>query len=164
MILAVDPGCLESAYVLMEFKDMKPVEFGKVDNSLLLGKIIYEFNFTDLAIEMVDSYGMAVGKEVFETVFWIGRFWEAASRSANCRNLTKIYRKDEKLNLCGSMQAKDSNVRQALIDRFAQHDFKNGKGKKDNPDWFFGFKADIWQAYAIGVTYCDMHNGKNNIP
>ena len=54
------------------------------------------------------------------------------------------------MNLCKTMKAKDSNIRQALIDRFGEVGTKNKQG------WFYGFKKDIWSAYAIGITYVDL--------
>lgn len=160
MILAIDPGCTESAYVILD-EQLKPVKFGKIDNDCMEAAIKYEFDWNKIrhfAIEMVASYGMAVGKEVFDTVFWIGRFWEAAGCNADYPIAKRlIYRKDEKMNLCHSMNAKDGNIIQALIDRFAYGVPNKGKGTKKNPGWFYGFKNDIWQAYAIGVTYYDLY-------
>lgn len=150
--MAIDPGNIESAYVLMD-DNLKPIEFGKVNNIEMLVRCIdYSKKDVELAIEMVASYGMPVGAEVFETVFWIGRLWQAFEGAR-----VKIYRKDEKMNLCGTMKAKDSNIIQALKDRFGD------KGTKKNPGWFYGFSKDIWQAYAVGVTYHDMYlKGCNN--
>lgn len=61
--------------------------------------------------------GMTVGQEVFDTCVWIGRFWEIALRSGGYEP-KRIYRREEKLNLCGCLSAKDKNIRQALIDRY----------------------------------------------
>lgn len=160
MILAIDPGPIESAYVILD-ENLKPVEFGKENNHEFIQRI-HDMRvrgwgeITDIVIEMVACYGMPVGKDVFETCIWIGRIAQEIYLSEKMPSLKYIYRKDEKLNLCGDSRAKDANIRQALINRFAKHDFKNGKGTKQNPDWFYGFKDDIWQAYAVGVTYYDL--------
>jgi hypothetical protein len=146
-VLAIDPGNVESAYVVMN-EDYKPVEFGKVENSTLHTIVKYHDDYDRLVIEMVASYGMAVGKEVFETVFWIGRFFEAGIM-LTFPMPTRVFRQEVKLNLCRDSRAKDSNIIQALKDRFGE------KGTKKAPGWFYGFKADCWQAYALGVTYLD---------
>lgn len=146
-MLAIDPGNKYSAYVLMD--DYHVVECAKVENAEML-RIIRDIKPKLTVIEMIASYGMAVGKEVFDTCVWIGRFIEAAGDTG------LVYRKDVKMNLCGSMRAKDANIRRALIDRFATHDFNRGTGTKKNKDWFYGFAGDIWAAYAVGVTYLDL--------
>lgn len=144
MILAIDPGNIQSAYCIIDEETYKPVEFGKVDNKELLELIPYR-DYSKAVIEMVACYGMPVGKEVFDTCVWIGKFLNEINREEE--NL--IYRKDVKINLCNSMKAKDSNIRQALIDRFGE------VGTKANKGFFYGFKSDIWSAYAVGITYLD---------
>ena len=62
------------------------------------------------------------------------------------------------MNLCHKSTAKDSNITQALVDRFAPNTRNKGKGVKAEPGFFYGFKKDIWQAYALGVTYLDEKN------
>lgn len=164
MIIAIDPGSEESGYVILD-EDLRPQEFGKITNDELLGVIgavdannqTYSKGEVHMAIEMVACYGMPVGKEVFDTCVWIGRFWEAAWSMKK----TKIYRKDEKINLCQSMKANDANITQALVDRFATGQKNHGKGTKKDPSYFFGFKKDIWQAYAVGVTYHDLYIKKD---
>lgn len=151
MILAIDPGNIESAYCVIDKKTYKPIEFGKLDNDRLIDKINSFENIDRLVIEMVASYGMPVGKEVFDTCVWIGRFVEEFINYVKPQ-YTYIYRKEVKMNLCNSMRAKDSNIRQALIDRFGV------VGTKKNQGWFYGFKADIWSAYAVGITYLDKEN------
>jgi hypothetical protein len=160
LILAIDPGTFESAYVIMG-EDLKPIEFDKVENNELL-KLIQNIEYkpyttNHFAIEMVAHYGTAMpaGKEIFDTCVWIGRFWQKALD--RIPKLKRIYRKEVTMNLCHSVRAKDSNVIQALIDRFAYGVPNRGKGYKKNPGWFFGFKGDIWQSYAVGVTYYDTY-------
>jgi len=160
MILAVDPGNVESAYCVIDKTNYKPIEFGKIENEKFrkkMAKDLKMYPIDNFAIEMIASYGMPVGKEVFETCVWIGRFME----TFKCKSTYYIYRKEEKINLCGSMKAKDSNIRQALIDRFARFDFKNGKGTKSNQDFFYGFSKDVWSAYAVGITWLDKQKELN---
>ena len=162
-IFALDPGNVESGYAVITMPEFSLLEFGKEENATLLQRIGRLKDAVDVSvIEMVACYGMPVGKDVFETCVWIGRF---AQMLDGC-DLDYVYRKDEKIHLCGSMKAKDANIRQALINRYARHDFKNGKGTKKNPDVFYGVAKDAWSAIAVGVTYFDMgkekKDGRNN--
>ena len=135
-IFAIDPGNEYSAYCIIDSETLKPLEFEKVSNDVLYDLIRdRQFDGTDQSvIEMIASYGMAVGKEVFETIFWIGRFYEVLEQKCVIPP-QRLYRVEEKLHICHDSRAKDTNIRQALIDRFAQHDLKNGKGTKKDPDY-----------------------------
>ena len=147
-IFSIDPGNEQSAYVILD-ENLKPLQFGKINNDELLEilRIWKPLPIDHFVIEMVGYMGMSVGKTIFETVFWIGRFWEACL----CKNKTKIYRREVKINLCGSMKAKDANIRQALIDRFGKVGTIKDKG------WFFGVSKDVWSAVSVGTTYYDLY-------
>lgn len=134
-----------------------PFRFGKISNEELL-VIVKKEDYGKMVYEAFASYGMAIGQSTIKSIEWNGRFIQCAlDREIP---VFPIFRKDEKINICGTMKAKDANIRQALIDRFAKHDFKNGKGTKNEPDWFFGFRADSWSAFAIGTTYLDLYKGE----
>lgn len=152
--LAVDPGNRESAYCVVD-DGRTPIFFDKVPNTQLLGEIRDLMLGVDrAAIEMVASYGMAVGADVFETCVWIGRYIERADGE-----LEPVFRRDVKLHHCGSARAKDANIAQALVDRFAPGEPNRGKGTKREPGWFYGFHSDIWQSYALAVYLADRSEG-----
>lgn len=162
MIIAIDPGNIESAFVMVDEKTYRLIHFGKYKNERMRNIWQdYVLETCETIIEMVASYGMPVGKEVFDTCVWIGRFTECAARYGS--TVAYIPRLDEKMHLCHDSRASDANIRRALIDRFAKHDLKNGKGTKKNPDYFYGFSRDIWAAFAVAVTYIDrMKEEKDN--
>lgn len=152
-VIAIDPGTTKSAICVMDSETLRPLDSRIIDNEGMQRYIRCIRRGDDMigAIERFQSYGMPVGREVFDAAIWAGRFCE------NLKDLTGrepelIYRSEEKLHICHSSRAKDANIRRALIDRFADHDFRSGRGTIKNPDWFYGFKADMWAAYAVGLT------------
>jgi hypothetical protein len=159
-LFCIDPGTIVSGVVVIDTltKELSSV-YSEIDNEELLKKIPFTYSQVcdHLAIEMVASYGMPVGREVFETVVWIGRFMQAFDPQAD--RVTKIYRKDVKIALCGSYKAKDSNIRQALIDRYPADG--GGRtpqvGTKNEPGPLSGVAKHAWSALAVGHTWLEQY-------
>lgn len=163
-VFAIDPGNVESAYCVVDMESLRPLQFDKVPNENLKN-IIRDFAFLEsdrAAVEMLQSYGNLIGRDVLETAVWIGRFSECLDRKL-LEPADMVFRMEEKMHICGDSRAGDANIRRALIDRFAEHDLKNGKGTKANKDFFYGFKADIWSAYAVAIVYIErkLHGEEN---
>lgn len=147
-LLALDPGTDKTAALSWDSKTEKPQYGGAIHSNDELIKFLRDKDFTKnhdlLVIEMVACYGMPVGREVFETVLWIGRFQEAWSKES-----VLVYRKDIKMHLCNSARAKDGNIRQALIDRYG------APGTKKEPGKLYGIKTHLWAALAVAVYATD---------
>lgn len=172
-ILAIDPGTTESAFVVLR-EDYVIAKKGKIPNERML-QIVYEFDFDAIVIECMeartffntkgDSTPHKVGNETYETCYWIGRFMEAANRRG--LPVQRVTRGEEKSRLIPSRKNKlpplpkpepkspDTKIRASLVRRFAKFDKATGKGRKKCPDVFYGFKTDIWMAFAVGVVYLD---------
>lgn len=142
-VLAIDPGPVQSGWVIWDGETV--VGCGVLGNADMLKLIRGDGRgiVSSMAIEMIASYGMAVGREVFDTCVWVGRFMQAWFAPDA---VMLVYRKDVKSYLCGSMKAKDANIRQALIDKIG------GKGTKAAPGPTYAVKSHAWPALAVAVT------------
>lgn len=156
-VIGLDPGTTQSAVVVYDAEAKRVVEAVTAANDVILAGCdgaaldalsVYSLDtFGDkaqLVIEKIEAMGMAVGAEVFETVFWSGRFYQAWPWQVE-----RVSRRDVKLHLCGSMRAKDANVRQALIDKLGAPGTKKQKGPT------YGVSSHQWAALAVAVTYAD---------
>tara|TARA_R100000951_G_scaffold106931_1_gene101860 strand:- start:695 stop:1372 length:678 start_codon:yes stop_codon:yes gene_type:complete len=158
VIFAIDAGQFESGFVRT---DCKQIYFkGIIPNDQICLRLRNLNDKDDVAIEMIASYGMPVGKSVFETCLAIGRMIEAYE-STHEKRVELIYRKEVKQAICGSVRANDATIRQALIDFFPQ----TGGGKtpaigiKSNQGALYGMKSHCWSALAVAFTFDKKFNG-----
>jgi hypothetical protein len=154
-VLAIDPGTEQSAWV--HLREGAVVRFGLEPNRVVRRRCeeAQTWGIDAVAIEMVASYGLPVGSEVFDTVVWIGRFLESLIRcNIPETDIVLMKRQEVKLHLCHSPKANDATIRQALIDRYGPGKEK-AVGVKANPGPLYHIKADIWSALAIAVTHWD---------
>jgi hypothetical protein len=159
-ILAIDPGPEKSALLIYDV-DKKEIAFKAIEKNdecerIILKSFLYDNEANPSSsicyIEMPECFGMPVGKSVLHTCRWVGKYETLVEQLGSKTNL--ISRSEVKLYLCGSKRAKDSNIRQALIDKFGGNREK-AIGTKKNPGPLYGIKKDLWSALAIAVTYAE---------
>ena len=159
MILAIDPGAEKSALVFHDGIEHAWFEICENEHVFSVIKTAHQNgNLDRVIIEKVESFMLKVGETIFETVRWSGRF-EQFSRMLELP-VERIPRKTIKMHLCGNSTANDSAVIAAIANRLDpyQRFGKQGKGTKKNIGPCYGFKKDIWQAYAVALTWLDFNN------
>ena len=158
-ILALDPGSSETGWAIIEH-DPRTVEGGKLPNSRVLVDLREEaVSFDVVLLEFMAPRGMPTSVQDMETLWWAGRFTEAALPM----EVVRITRDAVKRALLGKVNVKgaDAVLRQQLIDRYAAiaGDPLGGKaaaiGTKAAPGPLYGIKADAWAALALAVAYLD---------
>ena len=160
-LLAIDPGSEQSAWLVYDLEERKPLAWDKEENESILDQIQdWEDDLLywpgvglveHVAIETLHPRGMPTSIEEMQTQFWAGRFVQAIGLP-----FTQIDRKDEKMTLCGRCaKVTDANIRAALIDLFGGKDA--ALGKKKSPGVLYGMSGDCWQALAIAICWQEMH-------
>ena len=142
-LLAIDPGTTHSGWVIAADPDTV-LSHGIAENAEVLELIRQHRG--PVAIERIVSYGMAVGAETFQTVEWIGRFWQAAGPE----RVRLIPRKEVGKHVCDDGRAKDPNIRQGLMNRLGGKALAVGTIK--NPGPYYGIKSHAWAALGVAVT------------
>jgi Holliday junction resolvasome RuvABC endonuclease subunit len=140
-VLAIDPGTTQSGWVLVEGREV--VDSGVDDNNEMRVWVRHGQRADMLAIEVFEARGMPTGTDSVRTMIWTGRFIEAFPEG---RTVREVERRKVKSFLCGSMKAKDANVRQALIDLLGP------PGTKKAPGPTYGVTSHAWQALGVAVT------------
>lgn len=146
MYLGIDPGNEQTAYALVR-EDYVVIEADKVDNRVFRAYLRgFKFHHPEVCIESIQSYGMTVGRTVFETCYEIGRIIETCERQ---NFIWRLYPRPEYARaLIGGMKIKDSLIRQALITRF-------GGDKKGEPLHRLKGNTDKRSAFAVAVYHID---------
>lgn len=145
MIIGIDPGPKESGIVWFDGTRVCRAENASTDLAI---QLVTNCGFP-VACEMVECFGMPVGREVFETVLQIGRIHQAVE------GMRLVPRRDIKMHLCGNCRAKDPNIRQALIDKLGP------VGTKRAPGACYGISNHLWSALAVAVTAYELEQTKN---
>lgn len=150
LILAIDPGTTQSAWALYDSEKKKLIEAGQAKNETVALEVL-KSDAEVLVIEMIKSYGNVMGDSVIETCVWIGRFLQVWINQQGLIfgrvKYALLPRKSVVTQICNNPRAKDSNVRQALIDKFG------GPGVEKKGGALYEVKNDMWSALAVAVAW-----------
>jgi len=183
-ILAIDPGTNKSGWCLIDIGG-KVLDFGWNENEEVQVKANELSVNETMLIEDISNYGMAVGRDTFETVKWMGRF-------DTVHDAIYITRPTIKAALCNTVKSTDANVRQAVIDWYGgdtlavggkkclnckgkgwtgrDHDAcefchchgwkQGGCGMETHKGQLYGVSSHVWSALALGITYIEQEKAK----
>ena len=156
LVYGLDPGPTQSGFIVLS-DDGIVYRHATWPNEQLLAHLwqLEPAKNETLVIEEMQHYGgMPVGRETFQSVRWGGRFEEAWDGRVEYITRVKV-----KTTLCRAANAKDPQVRQALIDRWGgsaavQKATKSGK----QAGRLVGIVGHEWSALALAVTFLELQH------
>lgn len=150
-VVAIDPGYKQSAVVV--YDGQRIISHAIESNDAVrfwLAEAKPQADVLVLEEMQLFSSNYGVGREIFDSVFWSGRFAEAWFP----RRFDRILRSKVRGHLQAS-KGGDAAIRASLIDRFGPYK-EVAIGSKAKPGPLYRVKADEWSALAIAVTWWDL--------
>lgn len=145
--IGIDPGPTKSALVYLNGNNVRGcIEPNHVVLSAL--EIVTREDHL-LAIESPEPFGKRVGWDIFETIYWTGRFYQAFPFKA-----VRYGRGHIKTAITGRRSAKDSDIRSAMISRFGGSE-RVAIGNAKAPGPLYGIVRDMWQGLAVAILFRD---------
>lgn len=140
LIIGIDPGTTQSAYVAWDGEFIR--ELGTEPNATV-AKYLRTIDLDAcVCIESVAYYGASVGREVFETCFWMGRFFQIARDRVGPRQVSRLSRNAVRKHLELKKSGNYKNVKAALERRL----------QRQPEDWH-NLRSHQWSALAVAVTW-----------
>ncbi len=158
-IIGIDPGPIESGYVIIDVKDPQFMQMDNINNYDLanyLPFLVVNNAPVKFAIEIIESFGMPIGKSTMDTIEWIGKFTYiieniiGKQQNIECH---RIGRREVKLILCGVITAKSKHINESLRNRYGYYGSGvTGKGTKADPGPLYSISEHTWPALAVAET------------
>jgi len=151
IIIGIDPGPEHSGVVAYDAYH-KEVEqsFSEMANDKVFDYLrgtVYNPKQVRLGIEIPACYGLRVGRDVFQTCVWAGRFIQEFT----CLSFWTVYevsRPEIVHHLTGKRGGPKAAVNAVLVDRFGPGR-KVAVGRKSAPGPLYGVKGHAWDALAV---------------
>ena len=152
--LNIDRANKQTAFVLIEDSTNEILDKGIIPNADFV-KYAEETEYEVMNIEIVANMGLS-GVSLYDTSEMVGVLSFIALNRNIALNRYKRHsikkhmqvRNRRKINgQWVKPPSRDSQIRTSLIEKYGE------VGTKKNQGYFYGFKADIWQAMAVYETY-----------
>lgn len=144
IVIGIDPGAKQSGFVLWNPENETITYKDILDNEIIPSFIREAPPKSIVAIEQLRGYGLRVGNDIFDSIWWSGRFAQAAKSAG--MPFYMLPRADICNHLTDNPKCGDKGIRDALIDRYGE------QGNKKEPGRLYGIKSHMWAALAAAVV------------
>jgi len=143
-VIGIDPGAKQSSLVVWDSVAKVITYKGILDNDHVPFCVRSAPSKSIVAIEQLRGYGLRVGNDTFDSIWWSGVFAEAAKSAG--MPFYMLPRADICNHLTDNPKCGDKGIRDALIDRYGE------QGSRKEPGRLYGIKSHMWAALAAAVV------------